>query len=145
MLEPCERRDDGGVERRRRGGSDINASFRADTGRPPGVAGKSVVGMLRVPVPIDVTAVSSTASAAFALATPLRVSDLLTAAVIEALGPRAPQDKRERVVRSTIAGLAEGEYVVEIDGRFYTDPDDVAVCSGIVTLRFFLRRALRAA
>jgi hypothetical protein len=34
--------------------------------------------------------------------------------------------------------------VVEIDGRTYTDPDDVTVCSGTATLRFFLR-ALRAA
>jgi hypothetical protein len=101
--------------------------------------------MLRVAVPIDVSAVSSTASTAFALATPLRVGDLLAAAVIEALGPRAPQDKRERVVRSSLAGLRDGSFVVEIDGRVYTDPDDVAVCSGTATLRFFLRRALRAA
>lgn len=101
--------------------------------------------MLRVAVPIDVSAVSRTASTAFALATPLRVCDLLAAAVIEALGPRAPQDKRDRVVRNTLAGLTSGTYVVEIDGRVYDDPDDVAVCSGTATLRFFLRRALRAA
>ena len=101
--------------------------------------------MLRVAVPIDVSAVTRTASTAFALATPLRVAELLSAAVIEALGPRAPEDKRERVVRSTIAGLASGTYVLDIDGRLYTDPDDVVVCSGIATLRFFLRRALRAA
>lgn len=101
--------------------------------------------MLRVAVPIDVSAVARAASMAFALATPLRVRDLLTVAVIEALGPRAPQDKRERVVRSTLAGLASGTYIVEIDGRFYTDPDDVAVCSGIATLRFFARRAIHAA
>jgi hypothetical protein len=100
--------------------------------------------MLRVAVPIDVSAVSRTASTAFALATPLRVCDLLTAAVIEALGPRAPQDKRERVIRSTLDGLLSGTYVVEIDGRVYSDPDDVAVCSGMATLRFFLS-ALRAA
>ncbi|HEY0395837.1 MAG TPA: hypothetical protein VGD01_15160 [Candidatus Elarobacter sp.] len=101
--------------------------------------------MLRVAVPIDVTAVARTASAAFALATPLRVRELVTTAVIEALGPRAPQDKRERVVRSTLAGLAAGTYVVEVDGRVYTDPDEVAVCSGTATLRFFVRRALHAA
>ncbi|MEA2665178.1 MAG: hypothetical protein QOI11_2122 [Candidatus Eremiobacteraeota bacterium] len=100
--------------------------------------------MLRVAVPIDVSAVASTASTAFALATPLRVGDLVTAAVSEALGARAPQDKRERVVRSTLAGLADETYVVEIDGRIYTHPDDVAVCAGTVALRFFLR-ALRAA
>ena len=100
--------------------------------------------MLRVAVPIDVSAVSRTASTAFALATPLRVGDLVTAALIEALGPRAPQDKRTRVIESTLAGLTSGRYVVDIDGRVYTDPDDVAVCSGTATLRFFLR-ALRAA
>ena len=101
--------------------------------------------MLRVAVPIDVSAVSQAASTAFALATPLRVADLLAAAVIEALGPRAPQDKRERVVRSTLDGFGSGEFVVEIDGRMYDDLDDVAVCSGTAMLRFFLRRALRAA
>ena len=100
--------------------------------------------MLRVAVPIDVSAVSRTASTAFALATPLRVGDLLTAAVLEALGPRAPQDKRERVIGYTLEGLLSGTYAVEIDGRLYTDPNDVAVCSGTATLRFFLR-ALRAA
>ncbi len=101
--------------------------------------------MLRVAVPIDVSAVSRTASAAFALATPLRVRDLLVAAVLEALGPRAPQDKRDRAIRSTLAGLAEETYVVEIDGRVYDDPDDVVVCAGTATLRFFLRHALRVA
>jgi hypothetical protein len=104
----------------------------------------SIVGMLRVAVPIDVNAVARTASVAFALATPLRVGDLLAAAILEALGPRAPQDKRERVLRSTLEGLLAGKYVVEIDGRVYADPDDVVVCSGIATLRFF-SRALRAA
>jgi hypothetical protein len=101
--------------------------------------------MLRVAVPIDVSAVSRTASAAFALATPLRVRDLLAAAVVDALGPRAPQDKRERVVRSTLDGLADGTFVVEIDGRVSTDPDEVVVCSGTATLRFFVRHALRVA
>jgi hypothetical protein len=100
--------------------------------------------MLRVAIPIDVSAVSCAASAAFALVTPLRVGDLLAAAVVEALGPRAPQDKRDRVIRSTLAGLRAGTYLVEIDGRTYTDPDDVAVCAGTATLRFFLRRALAA-
>jgi O-acetyl-ADP-ribose deacetylase (regulator of RNase III) len=101
--------------------------------------------MLRVAIPIDVSAVARTASAAFALATPLRVGDLVCAAIDEALGPRAPQDKRERVLRSTLAGLRAGSFVVEIDGKRYTDPDDIAVCSGTATLRFFLRRTLRAA
>jgi hypothetical protein len=105
----------------------------------------SSVGMLRVAIPIDVSAVARTASAAFALATPLRVGDVLRAAIHEALGPRAPQDKRERAVRSTVAGLRDGSFIVEIDGKRYSDPDDIVVCSGTATLRFFLRRALRAA
>jgi hypothetical protein len=75
----------------------------------------------------------------------LRVADLVAAAVVEALGPRAPQDKRERVVTNTLDGLSSGAFVVEIDGRLYTDPEDVAVCSGTATLRFFRRRALHAA
>ena len=60
-------------------------------------------------------------------------------------GPRAPQDKRERVVTNTLDGLLSGAFVVEVDGRVYSDPEDVAVCSGTATLRFFRRRALRAA
>lgn len=135
----------GGVDRRRRGGSDIDDVRSETTGRLPASTGKSVVGMLRVAVPIDVSAVSRTASTAFALATPLRVGDVVAAGVIEALGSRAPQDKRERVLRSVLAGLASGTYAVEIDGRFYLDADDVVVCSGTVHLRFFLRHALRAA
>lgn len=101
--------------------------------------------MFRVAVPIDVSAVSRAASTAFALATPLRVGDLVEAAVLEALGPRAPQDKRERVLRSTIAGLVAGTYVVEIDGRLYADPEEIAVCAGTAAVRFFHCRALRAA
>jgi hypothetical protein len=121
-----------------------SAAGPAPHGRRGPVSGMSIVGMLRVAVPIDVSAVAQTASTAFALATPLRVGDLLSVAVVEALGPRAPQDKRDRVLRSTIEGLLAGTYVVEIDGRMYSDPDDVAVCAGTATLRFFLR-ALRAA
>jgi hypothetical protein len=101
--------------------------------------------MIRVRVPLDIHAVACNGSGAFALATPLRVRDLLTAAVIEALGPRAPQDKRQRVVGYALAGLADRTYVVEIDGRLYDDHDEVVVCAGIASLRFFLRRALRAA
>ena len=42
-------------------------------------------------------------------------------------------------------GLAAGSFIVHIDGRAYTHPDDIAVCSGTATLRFFARRALHAA
>ncbi len=101
--------------------------------------------MIRVNVPIDVNAVAANASAAFALATPLLVADLVTSAIIASLGARAPDDKRERVVRRTLDGLRSGEFAVEIDGRVYGDPDDVVVCAGVATLRFFLRRSSRAA
>ena len=147
-LPPPSSRRGGGAdpERRRRGGSaDIARRFRAADGTPPVRPGMEAATMLRIAIPIDVSAVADSCSAAFALATPLRVGDLLAAAVVDALGRRAPQDKRDRMIRSTLDGLTGGRYVLEIDGRIYTHPDDVAVCSGTATLRFFLRHALRAA
>ncbi len=66
--------------------------------------------MIRVSVPIDLNAVVSNASAAFALATPLRLSDIVATAVIVSLGRRAPQDKREREVRRTLDGLHAVNY-----------------------------------
>lgn len=96
--------------------------------------------MIRVSVPIDLHAVMRDASTAFALATPLRVDDVLTQAVHEALGPRAPDDKRQRVLHSVRAGLDRGEYRLEIDGRPYVRRDDVVVAHGIIDVRFFLRR-----
>jgi hypothetical protein len=102
-------------------------------------------GMIRVRVPIDVNAVLCADSTAFALATPLRVGELLTHAVLDALGPRAPQDKRERAVASTHAGLNDGAFLLEIDGRFYEHCDEVAVVAGVATLRFFRREKRDAA
>ena len=101
--------------------------------------------MIRVSVPIDVNAVAASESGAFALATPLRVEDIVRVAIVTALGPRAPQDKRERMISRTLDGLCAREYVVEIDGRIYDHGSDIAVCAGIATLRFFLRRALHRA
>lgn len=101
--------------------------------------------MIRVSVPIDLNAVVSTACAAFALATPLRVADLVASAVVASLGQRAPQDKRERAIRRTIEGLRAGDFIVEIDGRAYTDTEDVVVCAGTISLRFFARRTYRRA
>ncbi|GAC1421258.1 MAG: hypothetical protein NVSMB5_14330 [Candidatus Velthaea sp.] len=97
--------------------------------------------MIRVSVPIDVNAVASNASAAFALATPLRVEDMVVLAILQSLGPRAPQDKRERVVQRTLDGLCEGRFVVEIDGRQYYHSHEVVVCAGIANMRFFSRRS----
>jgi hypothetical protein len=129
-----------GVEgRRRRGsGSDIASRFPRirQEALPPHANAPS---MIRVRVPIDVNAVLCADSIAFALATPLRVGELLTHAVLDALGPRAPQDKRERVVASTHAGLNSGAFIVEIDGRIYEHCDDVTVVAGIANLRFYRR------
>ena len=93
--------------------------------------------MIRVPIPIDLGTISATASCAFALATPLRVDRLLELAVREALGTRAPHDKRERGIRTTLDGIASGRFVVDVDGRIFDRPDAVVVCSGTATLRFF--------
>jgi hypothetical protein len=99
--------------------------------------------VIRVPVPIDVGTIADTASCAFALATPIRVDRLLVLAVHEALGMRAPADKRERGVRATLAGFAAGRFVVDIDGRIYDRPDAVVVVTGVAVLRFFSTEARR--
>jgi len=93
--------------------------------------------VIRVAVPLDVGTIAATRSEAFALATPLRVEELLKLAVYEALGSRAPQDKRERGLRATLAGLRAGRFVVDVDGRLFGRVDDVVLCSGTATLRFF--------
>jgi hypothetical protein len=134
---PLARGGEGG--RRRRGsGSDIASRFPRirQEALPPRA---NAPAMIRVRVPIDVNAVLCADSIAFALATPLRVGELLTHAVLDALGPRAPQDKRERVVASTHAGLNSGAFIVEIDGRIYEHCDDVTVVAGIANLRFYRR------
>jgi hypothetical protein len=95
--------------------------------------------MIRVRVPIDVNAVLCADSTAFALATPLRVGELLTHAILEALGRRAPQDKRERAIASAHAGLNDGAFILDVDGRLYAHCDDVAVVAGIVNVRFYRR------
>ena len=100
--------------------------------------------MLRVAVPIDVSAVASSASTAFALATPLRVRELLALAVREAIGSRAPYDKFARSVARTLAGLAAGDFTVDIDGRTFADADDVVLCEGTAHVRFFVNQRRRA-
>jgi hypothetical protein len=96
--------------------------------------------VIRVRVPLDLHAVSTAGSAAFALATPLRVRELLALAVREAIGERAPHDKFQRSVVRTLAGLAAGDFTVDVDGRHFMDGDAVVVCEGSVCVRFFLNR-----
>ena len=93
--------------------------------------------MIRFSIPIDIQTVAATASEAFALATPLRVDQLVALAIGEAIGFRAPADKRERSIRRVLAGLHARDFVVEVDGRIYERLDAIAVCSGTITLRFF--------
>ena len=96
--------------------------------------------MIRVRVPLDLHAVAVGGSPAFALATPLRVRELLALAVREALGSRAPHDKFQRSVGRTLAGLAAGDFTVDINGRHFTDLEAVVMCDGIADVRFFISR-----
>jgi len=101
--------------------------------------------MIRVKVPLDLHAVAVGGSGAFALATPLRIRDLLEFAVREALGSRAPQDKFSRSIARTLVGLAAGDFIVDVDGRGFTDADAIVVCEGTANVRFFLSRRRHAA
>jgi hypothetical protein len=96
--------------------------------------------VIRVRVPLDLHAVACGGSAAFALVTPLRVRDLLALAVREAIGARAPQDKFYRSMHRTLAGVAAGDFTVDIDGRTFGDVETVVVCEGTADVRFFVER-----
>jgi len=100
--------------------------------------------VIRVRVPVDLHAVAADGSGAFALATPLRVGDLLTLAVRQAIGERAPADKFARSVRCTLSGLKHGDFTITVDGRAVRDAETVVVCDGLADVRFFLsQRAVR--
>lgn len=101
--------------------------------------------MIRVKVPLDLHAVAAGGSGAFALATPVRVRDLLFFAVREALGSRAPNDKFARSIHRTLAGLAAGDFIVDVDGRGFTDANAVVVCERTADVRFFLTQRRRSA
>jgi hypothetical protein len=94
--------------------------------------------MIFVRVPLDIHAVACNGSGAFALATPLRVRDLVSLAVREAIGRRAPDDKFVRSLRTTLLGLANGRFTVNIDGRAFSDADQVVVCGDVATVRFYV-------
>lgn len=101
--------------------------------------------MIRVKVPLDLHAVTVGGSGAFALATPLRIRDVLRFAVREAIGSHAPPDKFVRSVHRTLAGLAAGDFTINIDGRSFADADAIVVCEGTADVRFFLSQRRRAA
>jgi hypothetical protein len=100
--------------------------------------------MIRVKVPLDLHAVATGGSGAFALATPLRIRDLLKFAVREAIGSRAPHDKFSRSMHRTLAGLAAGDFIVDVDGRGFADAEAVVVCERTADIRFFLTTRRRA-
>jgi len=89
-------------------------------------------------VPFDLHVVVATGSAAFAFATPLSVAQLLSLAVREAIGARAPADRFARTLRATLNGLACGRFTVDVDGRRFEDASDVVVCGDVAHVRFFL-------
>jgi hypothetical protein len=101
-------------------------------------------GVIRVRVPLDLHAVGIAGSSAFALATPLRVRDVLALAVREALGARAPADKCARTMARMLAGLAAGDYTVDVDGRAFADGDAVVVCADVAMVRFYVDRPATA-
>jgi hypothetical protein len=74
----------------------------------------------------------------------LRIRDLLAFAVREALGSRAPSDKFSRSVHRTLAGLAAGDFIVDVDGRGFADADAIVVCERTADVRFFLAQRRRA-
>jgi hypothetical protein len=133
----------GGGRRERRGGepciglalSSSPCSGLAGNGRERDTA--KLARVIRVSVPIDVGTIAAMASSAFALATPIRVDRLLELAVSQACGARAPQEKRDRSIRTTLDGFRAGKFVVDIDGRLFDRPEAVVVCAGRATLRFF--------
>jgi len=90
-----------------------------------------------VRVPLDLHAVACGDSVAFALATPLRVRELIALAVREVIGTRAPCDKFARSMHRTLTGLAAGDFTLVIDGRTFADPETVVVCERIADVRFF--------
>lgn len=100
--------------------------------------------MIRVTVPVDDGIIETTGSTAFALATPLRADQLIGLAVEEALGVRAPQDKRERTLRTVTASFSAGDFILDVDGRLFARPGDVIVCAKTATLRFFSVRKPKA-
>ncbi len=95
--------------------------------------------MIRVRIPLDLHAVASCGSPAFALATPLRIRDVLALAVREAIGARAPHDKFQRSIRRTLAGFVAGDFLIDVNGRHFTDCEAVVMCESTVDVRFFMR------
>lgn len=96
--------------------------------------------VITVRVPVDLHAVACSRCSAFASVTPLRLYHVLSLAVREAIGARAPYEHFARSLRATIAGLRAGRFTVDVDGRTFAHPDEVVVCGTTARVRFFLAR-----
>ncbi len=94
--------------------------------------------MISVRVPLDLHAVAASGCGAFASATPLRVRELLSLAVRQAIGKRAPGEMVAKALAGTLHGLHARHFTVEIDGRRFNHGDEVVVCSGVARVRFYL-------
>lgn len=102
--------------------------------------------MTRVRVPLDLHTIAESGAGTFAMATPLRVRELLSLVVRQAIGARAPDDTFRRSLQTTLAGLRKGRFMLDVEGRRFDDPDDVIVCAETVEVRFYhpAARAARA-
>lgn len=96
--------------------------------------------MITVRVPVDLHAVATSGCSVFASVTPLRIYHLLSLAVRETIGVRAPQERVVRNLRAAIGGLLSGRFTVDVDGRRFEHPDEVVVCGQTAQVRFFLAR-----
>lgn len=59
-------------------------------------------------------------------------------AVREAIGARAPSDKFQRSLRTTLIGLEDGRFLLTVDGRLVARTDDVIMCRQTAHVQFFL-------
>jgi hypothetical protein len=125
----------------RRGASHVKNTRTRQEARTPTAKRTRVI---RLAIPVDVNTVAATACDVFALATPLRVDQLLALAIGEAIGARAPADKRERTIRRALASFRAGDFLIDIDGRVHDRPDTIAVCSGTITVRFYSNETRRS-
>ena len=101
--------------------------------------------VIQVRIPLDLQAIADGGASAFALATPLALSQILALAVRESIGTLAPQDLYERNLARTLAAVGSGDIQVTVDGRECMRADEVIVCGSFASVRFFLRRHRLAA
>ena len=131
--------DAGCIERRVRRGRSPFTFFNYSSAAGGSSGRDKLASVVRVNVPLDLSVVRSTACAVFALATPMRIDQIVALAVREAQGAKAPVDKIKRCIRATLAGFYAGHFFVDVNGRTFRDPRTVVMCERWANVRFFLR------